>query len=303
MPDFVIEQAGGRLTTTDKTGTSKTKIPFIVILADEQTASEVNAFNALVNPSAVPNVCPEEYDGQRRTAISLRERVRIGVYRFDVSYELADSEDSKDDEKVVDEWTVSFDTKGATVNRNNSLGSAFWDANGANPVDNNAFNNLIGLNADDERISATGVDVVIPQLRLNIDVKLASTTFKMSYINKVAGLTGKVNDAAFPPIKGGFFDDNFAKGEVLCLGITGTSRKVGDTTIGIAFAIEKNQVGLPVTNNINVDKEGWQYVWTWDEKKEIQINATGQKYMVPKPQYAMVEQVYSYGDFTQLGLT
>jgi hypothetical protein len=303
MPDYVIEQAGGRLTKSDKTGVSKTKIPFIVILENLQTADESVAFNALTNPAAVPNVCPEEYDGQRRAAITLRERVRVGVYRFDVDYELADSERSNDDEKVVDEWTVSFDTKGNTVNRNTSAFSKFFDSNGRNGADDNAFNGLIGLNADDERISATGTDVVIPQLRLNIDVKLASSTFTMSYINTVAELTGTVNQAAFPPVKGGFFDDNFAAGEVLCLGVTGTSRKVGDTTIGIAFAIEKNQVGLAVTPAINVDKEGWEYVWTWDEKEEVTIAATGKKYMVPKPQYAMVETVYPRGDFSQLGLS
>lgn len=307
MADRVVEQRTGRLTESSLQNPSATTIEYTVWL--DGGDDEPRAFNVLVDPSSTPDHAPASYDGQRRAAARLVERIKAGHYRFEVDYENADSEKSEDDEKVVDEWTVSFSTGGKTQNINRSYGTALFLETGASVPDNDKFQNLIGLNADDTNINASGVDITIPQLRMNVDVKLSSASFNMSYLNTCARLTGKVNNAPFPPAKGGFFNYSFAAGEVLCLGTTGTSRKTGDTTIGLQFAIEKNQTTLQIappgpplrTLPLQVDKEGWQAVWTWDVKAETIIN--GKKWNIPIPLYAMVETVYQKDDFSLFGLT
>jgi hypothetical protein len=302
MADFVIEQADGRLTSADITGKTVTQMTYLVIM-ESPDADEQAAFNALINPAAVPNICPAVYDGQRRTKVALVERISRGRFKFQVDFELADSDKSDDDQKAVDEWTVSFSTTGAQAHRTRSLGTKFFSQAGRVAANDDYFLNGIGVRADDENVGFDGVDIIVPQLRFNIDVKLSQTTLKMSYINKVKTLTGKTNNASFPPQSGGFYDDSFAAGEVLCEGIEGSSRLAGDSTISIAFSVSENKPNLQVAPGITVAKDGWEYVWLWDEKAVLAMAEINKKYVIPVPKYAMVEKVYESADFSILGLS
>ena len=308
MADRCYEQYVGRLTESSLQNPSTTTIEYVVVM--DSGDDEPAAFNVLTNPETTPDFAPTSYDGQRRAAARLTERMGPGRYRFEVDYENADSEKSPDDEKVVDEWTVSFSTSGKTQNINRgTAASQIYKDNSGTPFDADKFNRWIGLNADEESIRASGIDITIPQLRMNVDVKLAQATFTMNYLSVCANLTGKVNDAPFPPTKGGFYNHSFDAGEVLCLGVSGTSRKTGETTIGLQFAIEPNVVGLEIApvadplrlTPLTVNKEGWQAVWTWDVKQAITLD--GKQWLVPTPLYAIVETVYPKADFSQFGLT
>ena len=125
----------------------------------------------------------------------------------------------------------------------------------------------------------------------------------MEMVAADTGLT--VNDAEFL---------GYRKGELLFLGVTGQSQTPTDGqtpawTLTFKFAASPTR-GDPMPEGLNDPDllytiapglvvrgiEGWDYVWMKYGER------TDNGYTVLVPTHAYVEQMYPYGDFTQLGL-
>ena len=185
--------------------------------------------------------------------------------------------------KWKSESQYSFDTGGGTQHVTQSIANVGkYSASGFTAPD---FFGAIGVT--DDRVE--GTDVTVPVFNFTethyIPNLLVTGAYKLTLFN----LTGKVNGATF---KG------FAKGEVLFLGASGSKRGLDDWEITFRFAASPNVAGLSLGSITGIAKEGWQYLWV----RFIDDEDTTAKALIKRPVSAYVEQVYSYGDFSGLGI-
>jgi hypothetical protein len=180
-------------------------------------------------------------------------------------------------------WAGGGDTGGGTQHVTQSIANVGkYSASGFTAPD---FFGAIGVT--DDRVE--GTDVTVPVFNFTethyIPNLLVTGAYKLTLFN----LTGKVNGATF---KG------FAKGEVLFLGASGSKRGLDDWEITFRFAASPNVAGLSLGSITGIAKEGWQYLWV----RFIDDEDTTAKALIKRPVSAYVEQVYSYGDFSGLGI-
>ena len=185
--------------------------------------------------------------------------------------------------KWKSESQYSFDTGGGTQHVTQSIANVGkYAATGFTAPD---FMGAIGVT--DDRVE--GTDITVPVFNFTethyIEKALVTGTYKLALFN----LTGKVNGSGF---KG------FAKGEVLFLGASGSKRGLDDWEITFRFAASPNVVGLSLGSITGISKEGWQYLWV----RFIDDEDPTAKALIKRPVSAYVEQVYSYGDFSNLGI-
>jgi hypothetical protein len=143
------------------------------------------------------------------------------------------------------------------------------------------------IGVTDDRVE--GTDITVPVFNFTethyIEKALVTGAYKLALFN----LTGKVNGSGF---KG------FAKGEVLFLGASGSKRGLDDWEITFRFAASPNVAGISLGDIAGVSKEGWQYLWV----RFIDDEDATAKALIKRPVAAYVEQVYPYGDFSNLGI-
>jgi hypothetical protein len=185
--------------------------------------------------------------------------------------------------KWKSESQYSFDTGGGTQHVTQSIANVGkYAAGGFTAPD---FFGAIGVT--DDRVE--GTDITVPVFNFTethyIDKLLVTGAYKLALFS----LTGKVNGAGF---KG------YAKGEVLFLGASGSKRGLDDWEITFRFAASPNVAGLSLGSITGIAKEGWQYLWV----RYIDDEDSIAKAMIKRPVAAYVEQVYSYGDFSNLGI-
>jgi hypothetical protein len=185
--------------------------------------------------------------------------------------------------KWKSESQYSFDTGGGTQHVTQSIANVGkYAATGFTAPD---FMGAIGVT--DDRVE--GTDITVPVFNFTethyIEKALVTGTYKLALFN----LTGKVNGSGF---KG------FAKGEVLFLGASGSKRGLDDWEITFRFAASPNVAGLSLGSITGISKEGWQYLWV----RFIDDEDPTAKALIKRPVSAYVEQVYSYGDFSNLGI-
>ncbi|RMF94392.1 MAG: hypothetical protein D6741_12675, partial [Planctomycetota bacterium] len=118
-----------------------------------------------------------------------------------------------------------------------------------------------------------------------IDASLVTDAYKATLYN----LTGTVNNATFR---------NFAAGEVLFMGASGSKRGPGDWEITFRFAASPNVTGLTIGEITGINKNGWDYLWV-AYADDVDDAA---KELIKKPIAAYVERVYRYTDFSLLGI-
>jgi hypothetical protein len=135
-----------------------------------------------------------------------------------------------------------------------------------------------------------GIDITVPVFNFSethfIDNALVTTAYKLNLF----ALTGKVNAAEFK---------DFARGELLFLGASGSRRGTGAWEITFRFAASPNVVNLSLGGITGIQKEGWHYLWVRFTDDE---DATART-LIKRPISAHVEQVYQYADFSLLGLS
>ncbi len=147
------------------------------------------------------------------------------------------------------------------------------------------FHGAIGVNDD----QVAGTDITVPVYNFTethfVDDFLVTSTYKSNLFL----LTGRVNNAVFK---------DFAKGELLFLGASGSKRGKEDWEITFRFAASPNIQDLTLGTILGIAKEGWQYLWVRFSDDEDSTSHT----LIKRPVAAYVEQVYPYGDFGLLGL-
>ncbi len=185
----------------------------------------------------------------------------------------------------VGDSTYEFDTTGGTQRIFQSIATV--DAQGISPSSTVPdFQRAIGVTND----SVEGVDITVPVYGFSERRWMDASTVNTAYRLALADLTGKVNNATFR---------DFAAGEVLFLGARGAQRGIGgDWELSFSFARSPNVTGLEIGDLEPVNKGGWEYLWVlYDE-----IEDTSAKRLVKRPGFVYVEQVYTAGDFSVLGL-
>lgn len=155
----------------------------------------------------------------------------------------------------------------------------------------------VGINYDGDEVGGvslpekSGFEFVIPARKPIADVD-------NTYVNAVADLYLKVNDATFA---------GFAAGEVLFLGVSGS--RVGESDWQLYYRFARSQ-NLPVSPATYIEikrqntphlrvtsKEGWEYLWIYYGKEK-----DAQNWLQPDPVFAYVAQVFEDGDFAGLEL-
>ncbi len=238
--------------------------------------------------SVVENSTPESYDGLVRQNIEVEPQyvdtvTGRGTWSAEVSYGLPERQ-----EPQTGESSFSFETTGGTQHLQIGYWRETYKGAGQPPI------TFGGINDDGEQVH--GVDITAPTYKFRETHYLSDSTVTQDYIGRLFRLTGKVNAKSFRGLE---------PGECLFLGARGSQRGEEDWEITFEFA------GRPNNDDIRGDLKpwfeshgfnqpipvkGWEYVWIRYVKKENNGRA------VLAPAYVVVEQVYQYGDFSELGI-
>lgn len=91
----------------------------------------------------------------------------------------------------------------------------------------------------------------------------------------------------------------FNEGELLFLGAAGNLMPTGDLwQIDFRFGVSENRTDITVGNITDIEKRGWDYLWTYFEP----VEDDEAMYVVRRPRAVYVEQVHEYRDFSVLGI-
>ena len=203
------------------------------------------------------------------------------VYKFVANYI---HPDRREEDVDTGSYVFSFDTMGGREKMIASLATVSSTAKtGATAADFKGLSNYDGK-------KAAGVDITIPALQFQIQKRQPNATVAMSYVQTLAGLTGKTNDASFL---------TWDTGEVLFLGARGKQESAADPEITYYFSAGPNVTNLTVGPSITVPaKNAHDYLWVFYDKQED----TTAKKLVAQPLQANVERVYEAGDFSDLSI-
>jgi hypothetical protein len=203
-------------------------------------------------------------------------------WHFTVRYVDPTYQDSK---KQIEtgEYTISFDTTGATSKITTSLSTVnSYTADPADPPQN--FKGTIGVTGERD---VEGCERIVPQQRFTVSYRQPRGIITVAYAATLELLTGTVNDDTF-----------FGRpaGEVLFAGASGKQGNKSDPTIEYHFLRMPSLSNYTVGQIGNIDKKGWEHIWFTfkDEKLPNFIRRV--------PRWAYVEKVYPDGDFTLLGI-
>lgn len=176
--------------------------------------------------------------------------------------------------------SFSIDTTGGTTHITQALNTRF-KVTPAGPQAGPDPQNAIGVTDD----GVEGCDIYSPAFQFSRTVQRANVS--MAYINAALyGLVGRINALPFY---------NFAGGEVLYLGCSGSFNVRDRWSLTHKFACSPNEAGVVIGNGITLPfKAGWEYVWVGYDKKVI-----GNR-MMHVPAVAYVQDVYKVGDFSLL---
>lgn len=134
-----------------------------------------------------------------------------------------------------------------------------------------------------------GVDITAPVYNFSETHYIDDALVTDAYKGTLFLLTGKTNQAAFR---------NFAVGEVLFLGASGTKRGKDDWEITFKFAASPNVTNLQIGSITVASKRGWELLWV----RYTDVEDLTARMLVKQPVAAYVEQVYEEGDFSGLGI-
>lgn len=233
------------------------------------TADDLEAKAALVATA------PLSYDGLFRQSAHI-ERIAEQSWEGSVRY-------GKREPMETGDSSYQFDTGGGTQHITQSLQTVGRYAPPGKTAPD--FQGAIGATHD----SVEGVDVTVPIYNFSETHYVAAESVTGPYKAALFYLTGKVNRSAFR---------NFAAGEVLFLGASGSKRGDEDWEITFRFAASPNVEGLSLGPISGINKKGWEYLWV----RYADDEDTAAKTLVKKPVAAYVERVYEDGDFAGLGI-
>jgi len=206
--------------------------------------------------------------------VHVDETDAIGYWDVSAQYGVKDPKES----------TYTFDTGGGTQHITQSLQTkGSYPAPGFGAPN---FGGAIGVTHDD----VEGVDITVPVYNFSETHYIDDALVTDAYKGTLFFLTGKTNQAAFR---------NFAVGEVLFLGASGTKRGKDDWEITFKFAASPNVTNLQIGPITVASKRGWELLWV----RYTDVEDSAAKMLVKQPVAAYVEQVYEEGDFSGLGIS
>ena len=191
------------------------------------------------------------------------------MWRVDVPY--APRQSTSSGIASVVNW--SFDTTGATVKQRTSYSTTKYPS-GATPDFKGAI--------DVDGTTVRGVDVIIPALKIDVEVEHPTGVLTLPFMKTVAAMTGKTNSVPFL---------SFAIGEVLFAGGTGSDGTNSPAKAKYQFLVQANKSNFSVGDVTGIDKPGWDYAWVkFKTVKSGDFNAR-------QPEYVFIERVYENTNF------
>jgi len=281
----LVEKTESRRTVVGKYGTTKSVTKVYVLTG---TSNEVVAKQYVKNETEASY----EIEGLLGTPLYIpRSRIDLepdwtdedtdrGKWDVTVDYEAA--------EKIPTTVTgiFGFDTGGGTFHITQSK-----ETIAKYPPASTDHGGAIGY--DGERV--VGVDIVVPIQQFPIRFYHDNSVVTEAFRQRLADLTGTVNDAFF---KG------YEKGEVLFMGASGSLREDLVWEFVYKFAVSRNKVDLTIGTKgsgheiVGIDKEGWQHMWV---EYESAIDETVHR-PLKRPVAVYIEKVYDYESFFLLGI-
>lgn len=233
-------------------------------------------------------------------------RPRIGLHKFRVAYLTPEEQQLRGSKspaareiKKIGEWSFAFDTTGGRERIHESYASKAYDVVfGRDAGMDDFFNHAIDVRGLGASAIVNGADVVRPALKFVVTARLASSSVTTAYAKLVASLTGKVNDALFPPADMPFVDEQWAAGEVLFLGMTGQYSSGGSVDLTAHFDARPARTAQAVGPFNNLAIGGHDVLWFRYEPTESVFGTEIRT--LPKPIRAYVETVTEEDDLTQL---
>lgn len=147
----------------------------------------------------------------------------------------------------------------------------------------------IGVTGD----SVEGTEITVPVFRWSESHYIGSSVITKPYRDKIARLTGKVNNATFR---------GYTHSEVLFLGASGSQRRTEDWQVSFHFAHSPTKTNISIGGIFTIaEKRGWEYLWIRYEDG-VTTDGTGKKSLIKRPTAAYVEKVYEHGNFADLGI-
>ncbi len=255
------------LETTD--GKAITRVYFI-----EGTQSDTEAMTALKAEA------PVVYNGLVRKPCRI-EPLGLDSWLGEAPY--APSENTQQEPLEVGESSYNFETGGETQHITQSLQTIQKYAPAGKTAPD--FKGAIGVTES----GVEGVDIPVKAFNWSETHCKSNSDVDTAYKAALYNLTYTVNNAPFK---------NFAAGEVLFLGASGSRRGDGDWEITYRFASSPNKTGLTVGEITGIAKKGWEYMWVRYEDAEDDTA----KALVKKPIAVYIEKVYESGNFSGLEL-
>ena len=188
--------------------------------------------------------------------------------------------DPEEAEPVEGTSVFSFNTSGGSMHITQSISTSQKKA----PTGKTAPDFKGAVNAT-EKGTVDGVDIITPVYRWSVTHVVGNSKVTSSYTGRLFALTGKTNDDSF---------DNFAAGEVLFEGASGSKRGNGDWEITYSFAASPNREDQTIGDITGVDKKGWEYLWV------LYSEAESGGMLSKQPRAVYVEKVYEEDDFGKL---
>lgn len=140
------------------------------------------------------------------------------------------------------------------------------------------YKGAIGVTKD----SVEGVDIQVPTMNFSESYVLPAEMVTFAYVRALFHMTAKVNASSFR---------EFAAGEVLFLGASGSRRGEEDWDVNFKYAASPNVEGVTIGDIRDVKKRGWEYLW-------IQyIDSIDQGHLVKIPAFVYVEELFEEADF------
>lgn len=244
------------------------------------TNSEILAGSTVANsaPSSVvlPNLSVVNID-----RIEVEAGGRDDRWIATVEYSRNPNQDEDDPENPQPRlFSSSFDTSGGTFRITNSKAT--------DQFPNDAENFWGAINVDQDGVPQ-GVDVVVPQLRIDRTVAYPRSYVDDAFVDQIADLTGTTNASTF-----------FGRpaGEVLLLGAAGEDSGQAVVNISYSFLIDKEVENLSVGQVDNVIKPGHDYIWS----RYVSRDGPQGKDRIAEVKAVYVERIYDREDFSILGI-
>jgi hypothetical protein len=221
---------------------------------------------------AVLAEAPPLYLGLQLDSISVEPMEGAQLWEARVRYQTVD---------VESHWT--FSTVGGTQRVTQSLETISTHA----PIGSFApdFQGAIGVSQD----RVEGVEIPVPRFDFTETHRFTHEQMTSEYKYLLFGMTGRMNHEPFR---------EFAAGEVLFLGATGSRRGADLWEVTFNFAASPNVVDRTIYNIADIDKVGWDYLWVrYEDFADLDAYA-----LVKRPTAVYVERVHALGNFAFLGI-